>query len=106
VFTKLLRSVAALFRSLFIALIIYLDDMLLFHKDPQVLVAQVRFVIRVLKVLGFQVNGKKAILLPTQRILFLGFEIDSVTMRVSIPPTKLSAFQRLVDTFCKNKPVL
>jgi hypothetical protein len=35
--------------------------------------------------LGFIVNYKKSMLTPTQSIPFLGFDLDSVNLTISIP---------------------
>jgi hypothetical protein len=105
VFTKLLRSVVKFFRALIICLLIYLDDLLLFHHDPSVLKDQVAFVIRVLEVLGFVVNKKKSILEPSKQILFLGFTLDSEQLQLSVPNEKIVSFQAELSNLLKEEPV-
>ena len=39
--------------------------------------------------LGFTVNEKKSVLIPTQRIVFFGFIIDSVEFKVYLTEEKL-----------------
>ena len=44
---------------------------------------------KLLQNLGFLVNINKSVLTPTQRIIFLGFLIDSVNMTISLPEEKI-----------------
>ena len=50
--------------------------------------AQGKFLMKLLQDLGFLVNMNKSVLTPTQRIIFLGFLIDSVNMTISLPEEK------------------
>jgi ribonuclease HI len=50
--------------------------------------------------LGFMVNFQKSVFRPTQKIEFLGFLIDSVGGRVSLPTGKAD---RIVDMVCRAK---
>ena len=51
--------------------------------------------------LGFAINAKKSVLVPSQIIEYLGFVINSNTMRVTLPTNKvakiIAAIQDLVD---------
>ena len=47
-------------------------------------------VVRILESLGFIINKEKLVLIPSQKIVFLGFVIDSVAMTVSLPEEKLN----------------
>lgn len=38
--------------------------------------------------LGFKVNEEKSVFIPTQRIVFLGYIIDSVEFKVFLPKEK------------------
>ena len=51
-----------------------------------------------LESLGFLVNIKKSHVTPTTRITYLGFEIDSVAMKLFLPISKIS---RIIQS-CKN----
>jgi hypothetical protein len=102
IFTKILKPVAAFFRMLAIFLFISFNDMLLFHKNKKVLEQQVDFVGKVLSVLGFEVNFKKSIIIPCQRIPFLGFIIDSTKMMIFVPPEKLGKFKDTIKGFLEK----
>jgi hypothetical protein len=64
-FTKLLRLVVAFLRSLGFRVIIYLDDILL-NQCKIVIVEQLNFIKRLLKILGFVINSEKSVESPTQ----------------------------------------
>ena len=52
--------------------------------------------------LGLVVHPEKSVLVPTQQLVFLGFILDSILMRISLTPEKAckvkNACQQLVDT--------
>ena len=94
-FTKLLKIPISLPRKINIRVIIYLDDMLILsHAIREAHMSQ-DTVIYLLQNLGFIVNVKKSILPPCQEIEFLGMEIDSVKMTLSLTPEKV---QKVVKT--------
>ena len=47
--------------------------------------------LRVLQQAGFTISWKKSVLGPTQIIDYLGFQIDSTTLTLTIPDTKLTS---------------
>lgn len=55
-----------------------------------------------LESLGFLLHPKKSVRFPTQRILYLGFEIDSVEMSLSIPLEKFQNFKRVLRLVSKK----
>ncbi|KAK2571538.1 hypothetical protein P5673_004144 [Acropora cervicornis] len=73
-FTKVLKPFVASIRNKGIRLVIYLDDMAIISSSRE------RFII----------NKEKSVLIPSQKIVFLGYVIDSVAMTVSLPEEKLS----------------
>ena len=88
IFTKLFKPILRLLRSQGMLLIIYLDDILLIAPTADLCLAQGKFLMKLLQDLGFLVNMNKSVLTPTQRIIFLGFLIDSVNMTISLPEEK------------------
>ena len=52
--------------------------------------------------LGFRLNMEKSVLIPTQRVIYLGMVIDSLTMTFSLPEEKVSAIVQKA-TILKNK---
>jgi len=77
VFTKLLKVPITLLRRLNIRLIIFLDNILLMAASIEQLFMNRDTLIFLLQHLGFVINAKKSVFLPSQRIEFLGMMIDS-----------------------------
>ena len=88
IFTKVLKPVAAFLRRKAIRVLIYLDDFLLLAATVEEAVKNTQLVVTLLQSLGFTINVKKSLLIPTQAITFLGFQIDSVCMMISLPAEK------------------
>ena len=89
-FTKTLKPVLAVLRSLGIRIVIYVDDMLLLHQQSKVLQRMFAQVVGFLEKLGFLVNIEKCSVTPSQCIVFLGAKLDSTTITISLPQPKLS----------------
>lgn len=94
-FTKVMKPVVASLRRLGIRLIVYLDDMLILDHSKERLLVHLASAMKLLISLGFLVNLKKSVLSPTRKIEFLGFLIDSVSMRLSLPRPKVHSIVQL-----------
>ena len=95
VFTKLLKPVFSHFRSLGIICICYLDDCIFLASSADALLQNLSYVIGVLDALGLTISVSKSCLVPSQRIEFLGFMIDSVSMSVGLIQGKRQKIQDL-----------
>ena len=93
-FTKLMKPVTATLRKLGVRMLVYLDDMILFNQDPEKLMMDMNSLIFLLEKLGLVVNEKKSVKIPTREIEFLGMEINSSTMQLSLPEEKLTAIRK------------
>ena len=51
---------------------------------------EVGVVVQIIESLGFIINKEKSVLIPAQKIVFLGYVIDSVARTVSLPEEKLN----------------
>ena len=106
VFTKLLKPVVAWLRGQGIRLIIYLDDILIMASSVELVKQHKQITIRLLESLGFLINYDKSMVIPTQKIQFLGLLIDSTQMLFILPETKTTsirkACQQLVN---KQRPI-
>ena len=71
-FTKLLKPVATLLRSVGIRIVIYLDDILLLHQDQEELGKIFDKVLELLQNLGLTIKQEKCSSAPTQSLVFLG----------------------------------
>ena len=100
IFTKCVKRIIQFFRSVFaIWITFYLDDLLAQNLDPQKLLAQSQMMILVLHLLGFKVNFKKSDLVPSQRVTYLGFIFDTISMTVSLPEEKVRKIESLTASF-------
>lgn len=93
VFTKLLKPIVALLRRSGIRCVIFLDDLILLNQDPETLRKQLNIATWLLQNLGFLINWEKSVTNPTQFLEYLGFNIDSVKMTMSLPERKLQDLQ-------------
>lgn len=88
--TKLMRNVVTYLRRCGIRCVIYIDDLILFHgTDPIKAAAENTFVRNLLLNLGLTINFSKSISVPCTRILFLGFLVDSLLMKLEAPASKV-----------------
>ena len=102
VFTKVMKPVVGLFRRLGIRLIIYLDDMLVMNKCVSGLQEDLRFVRLTLENLGLVINVEKSQLLPVQKIEFLGYIVDSVSMTLSLPRAKIDKIKKKCNALLRE----
>lgn len=79
----------ALLRRLNIRLIIYLDDCIILAATAQEAEMARDTLIFILQHLGFSINFQKSILNPTHVIQFLGVEVDSMNLKLSLPQEKV-----------------
>ena len=75
-------------RKLNVRLIIFLDYILLMAASVEELTLARDTIIYLLQNLGFLINIKKSVLQPCQTIQFLGMEINSIDMTVTLPQEK------------------
>ena len=63
----------------------YLDDILILHQAKDQLELLVPQVCQLFEALGLLINKKKSLLIPAQCLEFLGFQICSRTLMISVP---------------------
>ena len=102
IFTKLLKILIAVLRRIQIRIIIYLDDMLLICQTVNCLEIARDTLIFLLQSLGFVINLQKFVLVPLQKIEFLGLEIDSVRMTLTLPQEKVKKLRLKCQKLISN----
>lgn len=90
IFTKLLKPVCATLRALGIRLVLKLDDMLIMASSASECLENLTTAVHLLAILGFTVNWRKSVLTPTQIMEFLGFDVSSSNMQLSLPADKVA----------------
>ena len=89
VFTKMLKPFVGSIRNKGIRLVIYLDDMAIISPSRELSSQEAAIVIQTLESLGFIINKKKSVLIPSQIMVYLSYVIDSVELIVSLPEENL-----------------
>lgn len=84
------------------ATVVYLDDFFIKADTFQECVNALNIVIELLRKLGFSINWRK-VTDPTTRIVFLGIEIDSVSMCLRLPDEKLQQVREELLRFQSRK---
>jgi hypothetical protein len=88
-FTKLLKLVYSTLRQYGHKYVGYIDDSLLVGDNYTECEANVSETTMLFEHLGFIIHETKSVFIPSQRVTFLGFEIDSVRMFVTLPKCKM-----------------
>ena len=89
VFTKIFKPIVAQLRLNGLRIVIFLDDILLVASSYAECMEQFFLLRKLPESLDFVINDAKSLLQPTTRICFLGFIIDSFSMKLLIPDDKL-----------------
>ncbi|MEW8548535.1 MAG: reverse transcriptase domain-containing protein [Candidatus Thiodiazotropha sp.] len=90
-YTKLMKPVYASLRSLGHSNSGYIDDSLLLGDTKEECQNNVTATVSLMTDLGFIIHEKKSVLVPTKTITFLGNNIDSDKMLVTLPIEKVCA---------------
>ena len=84
VFTKLLKPVYATLHNLG-----YIDDSYLQGATSSECLENVKVTASLFKKVGFHLHPTKSVIIPTQRLTFLGFVLDSNDMTVTTTESKI-----------------
>ncbi|MEW8547235.1 MAG: reverse transcriptase domain-containing protein [Candidatus Thiodiazotropha sp.] len=105
IFHRLTQAVKRMMgRKGFNLLIVYLDDFLVMADSKEACAKALLCLIQLLRRLGFAIHWGKVVD-PTNRITFLGIELDSIAMSLRLPEDKLSSFRNELHSFLQLKRV-
>lgn len=76
----------------------YIDDFLVHGEDEESCNRAQKFLVHILRKLGFEVSDAKLIL-PSQSVIYLGVNINTISMEYSLPVEKLSRLFPMVESF-------
>ena len=93
-FSKIMGLLVQMARSWGIKVSFYIDDTLIRGPSFAITSSDTLTIGNILQLAGF--HKKKSVTIPTQRITYLGFEIDSRTMTISLPIDKVKRLQKAV----------
>ena len=88
-FTKLVKPIMAYLRQRHHIVMAYLDDILIVGHTLELAQQGVAATVNIFQQLGFIVHPAKSKFCPSQVIHYLGFTVDSIRMRVTIPTNKV-----------------
>ena len=89
VFTKIMRPIMTVLRSMGLRTFMYIDDILILAESETQAREHTAALIFLLENLGMVINHPKSQTTPSQIIEFLGFIIDSTTMELRLPGEKV-----------------
>ncbi|XP_045126284.1 uncharacterized protein LOC123513278 [Portunus trituberculatus] len=89
IFTKLMKPVFAALRGMGYTITSFIDDSLLCNQSRAGCIACINDTIALLQKLGFCINSKKSVLVPTRCIEYLGNVINTTSMTVSLPERRV-----------------
>jgi len=102
VFSKILKPVVGLLRQMGIRLVIYLDEILIMHRE----LIQLTFLIcQLFEALGLMVNCENSQLIPKQEMEFLGIRVNSTPLNLGLPAEKMRKIQQNARAFFNQQLV-
>ena len=95
--TQAVRQMMA--RRGFNSVVVYLDDFLVIAPTQQACQVAYSTLLQLLQDLGFAISWRKVVG-PTQKLVFLGIELDTKQCTMALPPTKLAELHMWSAGFC------
>ncbi len=105
VFTKVVEAALVPLREAGIRILNYLDDWLILAQSRELLCEHRDMVLSHLSRLGLQVNREKSKLSTTQRISFLGMELDSVNLTARLSEERAQSMLRCLESLQRKRAV-
>lgn len=93
-FTSLTNWIAEYLRSRYIRCVVYLDNFMLVNQSSRVLREHIAFMVNLMRQLGWTINMDKSVLVPTQRLEFLGVTWDTKLNTKSLSEPKCLTLRR------------
>ena len=82
----------------------YIHDFFLINETYQGCIDTVNASVNLFDNLGFMIHPAKSVFVPTQQLIFLGFLIDSVQMRVYLTNEKIAKIKAHIQIALNNDP--
>ncbi|KPI95220.1 Transposon Ty3-I Gag-Pol polyprotein [Papilio xuthus] len=93
-FTSLTNWVAEFLRRRNMRCVVYLDDFLIVNQSCQLLREHITFMVNLMRHLGWTINMDKSVLVPTQRLEFLGITWDTKLNTKSLSEPKCETLRK------------
>jgi hypothetical protein len=101
--TKLFKPVLAELQKRGFKVMIYIDDILIIGSSKEECSRATKETIQLLQELGLRVNFEKSSLVPAQRLVYLGFEIDTADMTIRVPKHKVLNLKSELRKFMRTE---
>ena len=105
-FTKLLKPALAFLRKQGYIVSAYIDDIIIMDDSFDACIRATIETIKLLDYLGFVIHPTKSVLIPSKTITYLGFVINSQSMTVTLPQSKIVQIKEVCTNLCNNNKVL
>ena len=105
IFIKLLKPAMAYLRSKGVRSVVFIDDILLMGPMEETVQDHKAVALDLLEALGFLVNYPESQLMPTRKIEFLGFQLDSSALSLSLLDTKVRHIKKESQRLLQMEPV-
>lgn len=103
IFHRLTQSVRRMMaRRGFNSVVVYLDDCLVIAPTHEACQLAFSTLLQLLQDLGFSISWHKVIR-PTQKLVFLGVELDTNNCSLSLPSSKLTELQTVISNFLHKR---
>ena len=104
IFNRITQAVRRIMSDKGIPCTAYLDDFFLCGKDFDTCQTALNTLLELLRSLGFRINWKKVVD-PTQRLVFLGIQLDTVHNTMCLDPPKRQELCNLLQHHISSKRV-
>jgi hypothetical protein len=101
-FTRITKPILQWARQQGIRISAYLDDWILIADSKEQAQTQTTALLRMLKSLGWLINSQKSQLNPSQVLDHLGFQLDSQSMTIRLPGSKIRDLRRSIREVLSN----
>ena len=91
-----------LFRQEAIKTGVFVDDGLNTDKNPRVVYEEIKFILTMLQIYGWNISWSKCQLIPVQVLLYQGFLVDLVAMEYRAPVEKVEYVDMLTGELIQN----
>ena len=99
VFTRVVAAALAPLHEEGLRILPYLDDWLIQTASHQQAVRDTARVVSHIQDLGFRLNWEKSVLMPSQRVTFVGMTLDSASMLATLPPRRVESLLGFAQEF-------
>ena len=102
-FTKILKPLFSMLRSKGHKSVVFVDDTYLQSENYSDCLDNISDTVQLLISLGFTIHADKSVLIPTQKIIFLGFIINSKNMTITLTNEKKQKIKELCKYILTHK---